>query len=50
MLFSLTRQPALSLPMGVDAAGLPTSVQIAAPLYRDDLVLKVARAVEVALG
>lgn len=49
-LFSLTRQPALSLPMGVDAAGLPTSVQIAAPLYRDDVVLRVARAVEVALG
>ncbi len=50
MLFSLTRQPALSLPMGVDAAGLPTAVQIAAPLYRDDVLLRVARAVERGLG
>ena len=50
ILFSLTRQPALSLPMGVDAAGLPTAVQIAAPLYRDDIVLRVARAVERGVG
>ncbi len=46
LLFNLTRQPALSLPMGLNAAGLPIAVQIAAPLYRDDLVLKIARAVE----
>jgi aspartyl-tRNA(Asn)/glutamyl-tRNA(Gln) amidotransferase subunit A len=45
-LFNLTRQPALSLPMGVNPAGLPTAVQISAPLYRDDVVLRVARAVE----
>jgi aspartyl-tRNA(Asn)/glutamyl-tRNA(Gln) amidotransferase subunit A len=45
-LFNLTRQPALSLPMGVNGAGLPVAVQIAAPLYRDDIVLRVARAVE----
>ncbi|MGE4480670.1 amidase family protein [Acidocella sp.] len=50
VLFSLTRQPAIALPMGVDAAGLPTAVQIAAPLYRDDVVLRVARAVEAGLG
>ncbi|WP_298215587.1 amidase family protein [Acidocella sp.] len=50
VLFSLTRQPALSLPMGVDEAGLPVAVQIAAPLYRDDTVLRVARAVERELG
>lgn len=50
VLFSLTRQPAIALPMGVDASGLPTSVQIAAPIYRDDIVLRVARAVEKALG
>ncbi|HTQ70691.1 MAG TPA: amidase family protein [Acidocella sp.] len=50
VLFSLTRQPAVSLPMGVDAAGLPMAVQIAAPLYRDDVVLRVARAVERGLG
>ena len=45
-LFNLTRQPALSLPMGVNAEGLPVAVQIAAPLYRDDIVLRVARTVE----
>ncbi len=49
-LFNLTRQPALSLPMGVNAHGLPVAVQIAAPLYRDDLLLRVARAVERGLG
>jgi aspartyl-tRNA(Asn)/glutamyl-tRNA(Gln) amidotransferase subunit A len=36
--------------MGVDEAGLPVAVQIAAPLYRDDTVLRVARAVERELG
>lgn len=45
-LFNLTRQPALSLPLGVNDAGLPVAVQIAAPLYRDDMVLRVARALE----
>jgi aspartyl-tRNA(Asn)/glutamyl-tRNA(Gln) amidotransferase subunit A len=41
----LTRQPAIALPMGV-RAGLPVAVQIAAPMYRDEMVLRVARAVE----
>jgi aspartyl-tRNA(Asn)/glutamyl-tRNA(Gln) amidotransferase subunit A len=45
-LFNLTRQPALSLPMGLNTAGLPIAIQIAAPLYRDDTVLRVARAIE----
>jgi aspartyl-tRNA(Asn)/glutamyl-tRNA(Gln) amidotransferase subunit A len=45
-LFNLTRQPAISVPMGLDAQGLPRSVQLAAALYRDDLVLRGARAVE----
>jgi aspartyl-tRNA(Asn)/glutamyl-tRNA(Gln) amidotransferase subunit A len=45
-LFNLTRQPAISLPRGVNAAGLPVAVQIAAGMYRDDLLLRVARAVE----
>jgi aspartyl-tRNA(Asn)/glutamyl-tRNA(Gln) amidotransferase subunit A len=48
-LFNLTRQPAISVPMGVNDAGLPLAVQIAAPLYRDNLVLRVARAVERAM-
>ena len=47
--FNLTRQPAISVPMGLGANGLPRSVQIAAALYRDDLVLRAGRAVERAL-
>jgi aspartyl-tRNA(Asn)/glutamyl-tRNA(Gln) amidotransferase subunit A len=49
-LFNLTRQPAAAVPMGVNAAGLPTAVQIAGPIYRDDIALRVARAVERGLG
>jgi aspartyl-tRNA(Asn)/glutamyl-tRNA(Gln) amidotransferase subunit A len=48
-LFNLTRQPAISVPVGVNDAGLPRAVQIAAGLYRDDIVLRVGRAVERAL-
>jgi aspartyl-tRNA(Asn)/glutamyl-tRNA(Gln) amidotransferase subunit A len=46
--FNLTRQPAITVPMGLGANGLPRSVQIAAALYRDDLVLRAARAIELA--
>jgi aspartyl-tRNA(Asn)/glutamyl-tRNA(Gln) amidotransferase subunit A len=46
--FNLTRQPAITVPMGVAGNGLPRSVQIAAALYRDDLVLRAARTLEVA--
>ena len=45
-LFNLTRQPALSVPMGVGAGGLPRSVQVAAAVWRDDLVLRVGRTLE----
>jgi aspartyl-tRNA(Asn)/glutamyl-tRNA(Gln) amidotransferase subunit A len=48
-LFNLTRQPAISIPVGVNGAGLPRAVQIAAALYRDDIALRAARAVERAL-
>ena len=44
--FNMTRQPAITLPFGVGAAGLPRSVQLAAALYRDDLVLRAARLLE----
>ena len=46
--FNLSRQPAIAVPMGFAANGLPRSVQIAAALYRDDLVLRAARTLEVA--
>jgi aspartyl-tRNA(Asn)/glutamyl-tRNA(Gln) amidotransferase subunit A len=35
--------------VGINDAGLPRAVQIAAGLYRDDIVLRVGRAVERAL-
>lgn len=44
--FNLTRQPAITVPMGVSGAGLPLSVQIAAAQWRDDLVLRAARVIE----
>jgi aspartyl-tRNA(Asn)/glutamyl-tRNA(Gln) amidotransferase subunit A len=46
--FNLTRQPAITVPMGFTAAGLPRSVQLVAAMYRDDLVLRAARTLEVA--
>ena len=44
--FNLTRQPAMSVPVGLGAGGMPRSVQVAAAVYRDDLVLRAARAIE----
>ncbi len=44
--FNLTRQPAIAIPMGFAANGMPRSVQIAAPMYRDDLALRAARTLE----
>jgi aspartyl-tRNA(Asn)/glutamyl-tRNA(Gln) amidotransferase subunit A len=44
--FNLTRQPAITVPMGLSDSGLPLSVQIVAAQYRDDLVLRAARAIE----
>ena len=44
--FNLTRQPAISVPIGRRGDGLPNSVQLAAAQYRDDLVLRAACALE----
>jgi aspartyl-tRNA(Asn)/glutamyl-tRNA(Gln) amidotransferase subunit A len=44
--FNLTRQPAISVPMALDAEGMPRAVQVAAALYRDDLAFRAARALE----
>ena len=44
--FNLTQQPAASIPCGFTSGGLPVGLQIVAPKYRDDLVLRVARAYE----
>ena len=48
-MFNLTRGPAISVPMGFAQNGLPRSVQLGATIYRDDLVLKAARVLEVAM-
>ncbi len=45
-LYNLTRQPAVTVPMPPGEGGLPRSVQLAAPLYRDDLALRAAWAIE----
>jgi aspartyl-tRNA(Asn)/glutamyl-tRNA(Gln) amidotransferase subunit A len=44
--FNLTQQPAASCPCGFTSAGLPVGLQIVGPAYRDDLVLRAARAYE----
>ena len=46
--FNLTRQPAITVPMGPRADGMPNSVQIAAAQFRDDWVLRAARVIELA--
>ena len=48
-LFNLTRQPAISMPLGIGATGLPRSVQLSAAMYQDDLVLRGARVLEQAV-
>ncbi len=44
--FNLTGQPAISVPVGTTAAGLPVGLQIVGPRHSDDLVLAAARFVE----
>jgi amidase len=48
--WNVTGQPALSLPLGESAGGLPVGVQIVGPPGRDDLVLAVAAQLEAAAG
>ena len=44
--FNLTLQPAVSVPCGFTADGRPIGLQIVGAMYRDDLVLRAARAYE----
>ncbi len=44
--FSVTGQPAISLPIGRTAGGLPVGVQLVAALGREDLLLQVAAQLE----
>lgn len=48
--FNLSRQPAVSVPVGLGPEGLPRAVQIAARLYEDATALRLARALEAALA
>jgi aspartyl-tRNA(Asn)/glutamyl-tRNA(Gln) amidotransferase subunit A len=44
--FNVTGQPAASVPVGLGADGLPIGLQIVGPMHREDLVLRVAKGVE----
>jgi aspartyl-tRNA(Asn)/glutamyl-tRNA(Gln) amidotransferase subunit A len=47
---SLAGAPALSMPVGLDELGLPVGFQVMAPLLREDLMVRVARALELELA
>ena len=48
--FNMTQQPAISIPVGATAAGLPVGLQIVGPRHSDDLVLAAGRFVEWVMG
>jgi aspartyl-tRNA(Asn)/glutamyl-tRNA(Gln) amidotransferase subunit A len=48
--FNLTRQPAITVPFGLDEHGMPRGVQLAAAQLRDDLCFRAARVIEQAVA
>lgn len=44
--FNLTRQPAISLPVGISELGMPIGLQLVAGLYEDEWLIDVAELVE----
>lgn len=44
--FNLTKQPAVTLPCGVDEKGLPLAVQLVGPLYSEALLLQISHQFE----
>jgi amidase len=49
LVFNISGQPAISLPLGHSANGLPIGVQVVAPTGREDLLLRVAAVLEEAM-
>lgn len=47
--FNVTGQPAANVPIGLNSAGLPMGLQVAGRRFADEVVLSVARQLEVAL-
>jgi aspartyl-tRNA(Asn)/glutamyl-tRNA(Gln) amidotransferase subunit A len=47
---NLSGVPAISIPSGVDAGGLPVGLQLTAPVLAEPTLLRVANALEAALG
>jgi aspartyl-tRNA(Asn)/glutamyl-tRNA(Gln) amidotransferase subunit A len=48
--FNLTGQPAASIPVGSSTIGLPVGLQLVATHFREDIVLRAARAILDLLG
>ena len=48
--FNLSQQPAITVPCGLSSAALPIGLQLVGPMFRDDRVLRAARAYEAAVG
>jgi aspartyl-tRNA(Asn)/glutamyl-tRNA(Gln) amidotransferase subunit A len=46
---NLTGHPAVAVPMGVSPEGVPMSLQVIAPRFRDDLAISVSAAIEQAM-
>jgi Asp-tRNA(Asn)/Glu-tRNA(Gln) amidotransferase A subunit family amidase len=49
-LVTLSTHPALSLPVGLDEAGMPFGIQIVAPMYQDGRLLAISHALESAFA
>ncbi len=49
-IFNLSGQPAISIPGGLDDAGMPIGIQLASNLYEDDKLLWIARQLETYLA
>src|SRR5262249_37397833 len=49
-LFNGTGSPALSLPLGWSATGLPIGIQFVAAFGREDLLLRIGRVLETEIG